>query len=228
MAGSISNIAESEHLVNILTSAAKVHYKLCALSRGTQRVVVMKDIPPASSQADLIDATPPRKLFPGEDRGAFEAFRLALLSELSPSTFYEEQMAENLIDVEWEAVRYRNLRVDLVTSEGRDSCAKAIESSVGEFSLWPSEASTAMAAKLFGPDGAKQKAAVKALEAAGTNVDEIVARAYAKEIGTLSHIERHLADIEPRRRRLFDDYERLKARRPQNILDAEIVDDDGN
>ncbi|SMX24705.1 hypothetical protein [Boseongicola aestuarii] len=188
----------------------------------------MKDIPPQSSQSDLIDATPSRKLFPGEDRGAFEAFRLALLSELSPSTFYEEQMAENLIDVEWEAFRYRNLRADLVTAKGRDRCAKAIESSVNTFGSRPSEESIATAATLFGPDGAKQKTAVKALEAAGTNLDEIVACAYAKELGTLSHIERHLADIEPRRRRLLDDLERLKARRSRDIPDAEIVDDNGD
>ena len=213
--------------MNTLTLAAKVHYKLCALSRGTQRVVAMKDIPPQSSQSDLIDATPPRKLFPGEDRGAFEAFRVALLSELSPSTFYEEQMVENLIDVEWEAVRYRNLRADLVTAEGRDSCAKAIESSVNPLSIKLSERSIAIAAELFEPDG-PGKEAVLVINGIGTNLDEIVARAYSNEIGTLGHIERHLSDIEPRRRRLFDDYERLKARRSRDIPDAEIVDDNGD
>ena len=228
MAGSISNIAEREHLVNILTSAAELHYKLCALSLGTQRVVAMKDIAPASSQADLIDATPPRKLFPGEDRGAYEAFRLVLLNELSPSTFYEEQMAENLADLEWEIVRYRNLRTTLVTAEARDASAKAIEKSVSLHSFKPSKQSIAIADELFKADGLGDEAATILRDSAGTNLDEIVARAYAKEIGTLSHIERHLADIEPRRRRLLDDYDRLKARRPQNIPEAEIVDDDGD
>ena len=227
MAGSTSNIALCEHLMYTLTLAAMLHYKLCALSRGTQRVVAMKDIPPQSSQSDLIDATPSRKLFPGEDRGAFEAFRLALLSEMSPSTFYEEQMAENLIDLEWEAVRYRNVRAALVTAGAREGSVQAIEESINSFGFGPTENSIAIATKLFEPNGLGKEVAA-AIEKAGINLDEIVARAYANEIGTLSHIERHLADIEPRRRRLLDDFERLKARRSRDIPDAEIVDDNGD
>ena len=188
----------------------------------------MKDTPDDPSQAAVISATPSRKLFPGEDRGAYEAFRLALLAELSPSTFYGQQLAENLVDLEWEAVRYRNMRTALVTAGARDGSAKVIEDSIIPFSAKPSKRSIAIAGELFKPDGLWDEAVTTSLESAGTNLDEIVARAYAKEIGTLSHIERHLADIEPRRRRLLDDYERLKARRSQNILDAEIVDDNGN
>ena len=187
----------------------------------------MSPISSVTSPSQLIAATPPRKLFPGEDRGDYEAFRLAVLAELAPSTFYEQQLAENLVDLEWEAVRYRNVRTALVTAGARDGSATVIEDSISPFSEKPSKRSIAIAGELFEPDG-PGKEAVSIINDIGTNLDEIVARAYAKEIGTLSHIERHLADIEPRRRRLLDDYDRLKARRSQNIPDAEIVDDNGN
>ena len=188
----------------------------------------MKDAPPATPDADLLDTIPSRKFLPGEDREAFEAFRMALLEELAPRRVYERQLAENLVELEWEAVRFRNLRVDLVTAETRDGCARQIQDSINDFSLDISDKSKVAASAAIGPHGPEKEAAMATLADSGTTLDEMVARAYAKEIGTLSHIDRHLAEIEPRRRRLLDDYERLKSKRDRDIPDAEIVDDHGD
>ena len=186
----------------------------------------MADANQSISKADLIDPTPRRKLFPGEDEDAYRAFRLALLSELAPESYYERQLAENLVDLEWEAVRYRNLRADLVKSETRDQGAQAFENLVSAFSWKPSEHSIAMANGLVVRDGPHSEAAMNALEDAGISFEEIVARAYAKQMPTLRHIEQYLGDIEPRRRRLLDDYNGLKSKRAQNISDAEILETD--
>lgn len=177
-------------------------------------------------EADLVDLVPPRKMLPGEDKGAYDALRDALLSDLAPATPYQRVLAENLVSLEWEAVRYRNLRDDLLIQRARDAAANVIDDPAGIIKFDISEDSKRAAISLFGPDGAEREASKKLLEKAGTNVGEVLAKAYTAEITSLDHFARHIAEIETRRRRLLDDYERLKSTRRPPIPDAEIIEND--
>ena len=169
---------------------------------------------------ELLGLVPPLRLLPDEDANSYEALREALLRDLSPSTPYEHVLAENLVTIEWEAVRYRKRRDDLLIASARDLAAFAVEDPIG---VSPSTEAKRQAVALFGSESRKRKKAAAKLEESGTNIDALLAEAYAKEIGALGYIDRHLADIETRRRRLRDDYDRLKAKRARPIPDAEIV-----
>ncbi len=169
---------------------------------------------------ELLGLIPPLRLLPDEDENSFEALREALLRDLSPSAPYEHVLAEDLVTIEWEAVRYRKRRDDLLVASARDLAATAVG---GPMTMFLSEEAKREAGALFGPESRKRKKATAKLEEAGTNVDALMAQAYAKEIGPLSHIDRHLADIEIRRRRLREDYDRLKVKRARPVPDAEIV-----
>jgi len=67
---------------------------------------------------------------------------------------------------------------------------------------------------------AKAAAALKKHE---ISLDEIFAKAYSHVADQLELHEKKLADLEIRRRRLRDDYERLKAARARPVEDAEII-----
>ena len=55
---------------------------------------------------ELEDLIPRPMLFPGEDSIAYEDLRDALLGDLAPGAPYERALAENLVTLEWEAIRH--------------------------------------------------------------------------------------------------------------------------
>ena len=178
-----------------------------------------------TSPADLIEVGSPTRLLPGEDEGAYDALRQALLADLAPSTPYQKILAENLVDLEWEATRYRDFRDNLLIVSARNTALQLIDGDEDSWEFEPSEEALHHAASIFGPDGKVKTASISVLEQAGTSVGELLAGAYASEAKTLDHLALHIAEIEARRRRLLDDYERLKARRAKSVPDAEILGD---
>lgn len=56
---------------------------------------------------DLLSSRPP---IAGEDPGSFDAFRLGILSSLTPLTPYECVVAESLVAIEWELLQRRRMR----------------------------------------------------------------------------------------------------------------------
>ena len=55
------------------------------------------------------------------------------------------------------------------------------------------------------------------------SLDEIFAKAYSRVANQLEQHEKKLADLETRRRRLREDYERLKSARARLVEDAEVI-----
>jgi len=72
-----------------------------------------------TSQPELLDFLPRMTMFPGEDENSFEDLRHALMLDLNPATPYEATIADNLVSLEWELIRHRKIRDDLVKIEYR-------------------------------------------------------------------------------------------------------------
>ena len=64
---------------------------------------------------------------------------------------------------------------------------------------------------------------MQALEVAQITPSEILAKAYKDLARPLELHERHIAEIEVRRRKLRDDYDRLKTSRALPVEEAEVV-----
>jgi hypothetical protein len=94
--------------------------------------------------SDLIQST---QLFPDEDQTTYDALREMLFSDLTSGTPYEHVIAQNLVDLEWEAMRHRRFRDQLILSEYRDAAAELVDKSdrPSGFSMGPSQADKALA-----------------------------------------------------------------------------------
>jgi hypothetical protein len=136
-----------------------------------------------------------------------------LFSDLTPGTPYEHVIAQNLVDLEWEAMRHRRFRDQLILSEYRDVAAELVDKSDSPlgFSMGPSQADKALALNSVSSDPEVRAAAEQQLTDRNISPSEILAESYQRRSKDLEPHDRKLAEIEVRRRRLREDYERLKA-----------------
>lgn len=180
---------------------------------------------PPPEIGELEDLIPRPMLFPGEDSIAYEDLRDALLGDLAPGAPYERALAENLVTLEWEAIRHRRMRDTLIKAKARDLAIAF--SATGEFQeLFRHEYDSEderLGFALVGADRNLVAEATAALQEHGISLEEIFAKAYSRVSNQLELHEKKLADLEIRRRRLRDDYERLKAARARPVEDAEII-----
>lgn len=173
--------------------------------------------------SDLIQTT---QLFPDENRTTYEALREMLFSDLTPGTPYEHVIAQNLVDLEWEAMRHRRFRDQLILSEYKNVAAELVDKSASPLgiSLGPSQADRELALNSVSSDPEVRAAAEQHLADRNISPSEILAKAYQIRSKDLEPHDRKLAEIEVRRRRLREDYERLKASTARPIEDAQILD----
>ena len=142
-----------------------------------------------------------------------------------PGTPYERILAEQLVTLEWEALRHRRLRDSLLMAEFRDQSMGVFkEGKVGRVSdFYRTQDIKDKAFDLVSGNKNKRTKAMQALEAAQIAPSEILAKAYKALASSLDLHERHIAEIEVRRRKLRDDYDRLKTTRALPVEEAELV-----
>jgi len=179
-------------------------------------------VPPPEIGA-LEDLIPRPMLFPGEDAVAYEDLRDALLVDLAPGAPYERALAENLVTLEWEAIRHRRMRDTLIKAKARDLAVGVFSTGVVRDAYHQTEKHEQLGSALVGADRKIAAKAAAALKKHDIGLDEIFAKAYSRVSNQLELHEKKLADLETRRRRLRDDYERLRAARARLVEDAEII-----
>ena len=187
-----------------------------------------KKLPKTSAKAahaEVLQHFLPTQLLPDEDPETHAALRDAILLDLMPGTPYERILAEQLVTLEWEALRHRRMRDSLLLAEYRDQSVGVFqEGKVGRIgSHRRNERANEMAFDLVSTNKDLRTEAMQALEDAQITPSEIVAKAYSALEKDLQPHERHIAAIEGRRRKLRGDFERLKAARARPIEEAELV-----
>lgn len=178
-----------------------------------------------TAHAEILEHFLPTQLLPDEDQQTFEAVRDAVLLDLIPGTPYERILAEQLVTLEWETLRHRRLRDSLLMAEFRDQSVGVFEGEeVGPFgSFFPSQDAKDMAFDLVSTNKNRRAKAMQALEVAQIMPSEILAKAYSARARDLEPHDRHIAEIEVRRRKLREDYGRLKTSRARPVEEAEVV-----
>jgi len=189
-----------------------------------------KKLPKTSAKAahaEVLQHFLPTQLLPDEDPETHAALRDAILLDLTPGTPYERILAEQLVTLEWEALRHRRLRDSLLMAEYRDQSVGVFqEGDVGRIGSYRrNERAKDMAFNLVSTDENRRTEAMQALEVAEIMPSEILAKAYKALARDLDLHERHIAEIEVRRRKLRDDYDRLKTTRALPVEEAELVVD---
>ncbi|MFC6639854.1 hypothetical protein ACFQDR_23010 [Sulfitobacter sediminilitoris] len=167
-----------------------------------------------------------RPVLPDESQDDYDALKAVLLAELKPRSPYAELLADQLVELEWDLRRHRRLRDALLRAEFRHQAAVALDQQSSDLfmSFGPNTAARELAVGLVGTDTAKQQAALTELEEVGASPAEIMAKAYQKLARDLEPHERHIAEIEIRRRRLREDFDRVNTSPVQPIEEAQLVE----
>ena len=187
-----------------------------------------KKLPKTSAKAahaEVLQHFLPTQLLPDEDPETHGALRDAILLDLVPATPYEHILAEQLVTLEWEALRHRRLRDSLLLAEYRDQSMGVFkEGEVGKIStIFRDKSANDMAFNLVSTNKDRRTEAMQALEVAQITPSEIVAKAYKALAKDLQPHERQIAEIEGRRRKLREDFDRLKTARARPFDEAELV-----
>ena len=176
--------------------------------------------------SDLLDLIPKLKPMPGEDQNAMADLRKALLLDLSPSAPYERALAEQLVTLEFEMDRHRRMRDALILSEIREKATKFLHDAGSE--SWspfkPSNAAKQFGSDLVSGDPARQSKALEKLGKLEIPADEVLAKAYETVARSVAIHEHHIAEAEQRRRKLRDDYDKLKASKAKPVEEAVLLD----
>lgn len=145
--------------------------------------------------------------------------------DLAPGTPYETALVENLVTLEWESIRHRNIRDQLILSKFRDLSMGALQyaeiKSIRGERIDQEVHEEARA--LMSPDPRQRAVGLSALEERHINPTELLAEAYTEVRHAIEVHEYKLSELEIRRRRLREDYDRLKAARAKPVEDAEVL-----
>jgi len=180
----------------------------------------------STSRPELLNFLPRMTLFPGEDENSFEDLHHALMLDLSPATPYETAIAENLIALEWELVRHRKIRDDIIQIEFRKVVTNVIATGTLGISLNKREADeTDTLVKAYYSGSPEHRAEMLGhFTTLGITEGQILAKAYDHSMDSIVEHERKIQGIENRRRKLLDDYNKMKASRAKPIEDAVVLE----
>lgn len=178
------------------------------------------------SAEELLRAICAPDVLPDENADSFDYLRQALFADLEPKTPYEQLLAEQMVALEWDAVRYRRLRDNLLKSEFRVFAEGVFAiGRIGPVELRFKDTSyKEKALALVGRDGDRREAALALLVETQITPAEIMAKAYQSMAKDLDVFERQIVETETRRRKMRDDYDRVRASRAKPVEEAEIIE----
>lgn len=164
----------------------------------------------------------------GEAIEDFEMLRSGYLQELRPRTPYLRSLAEDLVRYEWEMTRFRRLRDACVLKAYRTLALNVLaHGTIGPkpTAAEPDQSVVDWANELVSADPAKRKAAEQDFdEETKFSCSDILRRAIASN-PEFDTFEKRICDLELRRRRVREQFEKLSKQAPQMIEDAEIVEE---
>ena len=159
-----------------------------------------------------------------EDSMDFAGLHDALMRELSPATPYEQILAEDLARIQLEMERHHRLRDIMIRCKARDLAIGVFATGkIREVTQYDEEHRRSAIALIFGL-AEERSAAYAALIAERVTPSELMAEAYAHVASKIELHEKKIAELGNRRRRLREDYDRLKATRREPVEDAEVVE----
>ncbi len=166
---------------------------------------------PTSPSPISIFGPPP--LIDGEDEAAYNELLLQVSSAVGPSDFLEEILVRDVADLTWEILRWRRVKVHLISGRVLDLVKVRLAKSVKPKELdelvllWKMQEPSAI-------DRVK-----KCLAAMGETLEEVAGDALIHLIGPIDRIEEFTSKAEGRRNAMLREIDRHRAAPAQRLRD---------
>ena len=179
-----------------------------------------------AATARLLSLIPGISVLPDEDPLLLEDVRSAFLKEFAPGTPYERALVEDLVSLEWEIVRERRLRdLSIITKFRHVAMGTLSRRELSDSTVSVMGEHRAVARALTGPDPEARASAEAQLLEIGFARQELIAYAYSRLGKEMELHNRTLADLERRRDRLREQFDRLKGARLNSQAAAADIED---
>jgi hypothetical protein len=170
-------------------------------------------------------------LFPGEDAAAYDDLLARFRAAIKPKDVLEEMSLRDVVDLTWEILRMRRLRVRFLTCGMLEELSQILEplvedeSSGDEPSADEAEGDNELsAAKLAEEWAARDPRAIeevdKQLASKGLTLENVAAQALSAQIESFERIDRMIMNAEARRNAAWRELERHRTAPAQALRQA--------
>jgi hypothetical protein len=171
------------------------------------QVSAVVDRPSAVSDVvDRVVGIAPAPLLPGEGEADYVSLIARVVAVARPRDAIEEFLTRDVIDLTWEILRLRRMKVGLL----RASMGSGIESVMRSLGYNPVSAREIAAGWAAGEKSAKNEVA-RALRKAQLTMEDVMAKTLEGEIDSFERFDRMLASSEARRNNALREIDRHRA-----------------
>lgn len=154
---------------------------------------------------------------PDESDKELAELRQSLLEELAPRSAYAASIATDIAHAIWDIQRHRRIMAAAISSAVRDNADNILRTREQR----EREDGPSIGRRLLKWD----PEALEELEDKGLTLGDLTAAAFDSRSETVAYHESRISDLERRRDRLFESFNRVQdLRKPSDIEDAEEVD----
>ncbi len=147
---------------------------------------------------DRVIAISPAPLLPGEAAADYVGVAERIVAVAQPTDAIEEFLTRDVIDLTWEILRLRRLKVGLLRASMGDGVRKVIQRITSDERM-DIFATQNLAANWAGGDKSAQKEVASALQKAQLTMQDVIGETLAIKIDYFERIDRMLASSEARR-----------------------------
>jgi hypothetical protein len=162
---------------------------------------------PDGGVLNRVVAIAPTPVLPGENQSLYGQMARRIVKEAKPKDSIEELLIRDVIDLAWEVLRLRRLKVGIL----RASMAigvKIVLDELGHSPLLEFDRNQKLGQRWAAGDKSVRTEVSAALNRAGLTIDDVTAKTAEEKIDTLERLDRMLASAEARRNNALHEIDR--------------------
>jgi hypothetical protein len=156
----------------------------------------------------------PPALITGEDPAAYEDLRARISAAVKPADFLEEIWVRDVVDLTWDTLRMRRLKVVMLTSTVSDRLKDLLTPMVGR------DEAAKLSKEWSGRDRSALKQVDKHLATMGLTLDAPVSQILARNIDQFERVDRMIMNAEARRNAALREVDRHRSSLAQALRRA--------
>jgi hypothetical protein len=219
-------LAEMQPVLLLFYRSLEIQENRMQNVRPTDIASAANHLSPTGGAIDSVIAIAPAPLLPGEEKADYAEVALRIVKAAPPRDPIEEFLVRDVVDLTWEILRLRRIKVGLLKAS-LDAGVRGVLGSVG----YPHLQTGALSHEWAAGDKNARREVDNVLTKAGLTVEEVTAKTMESKLDSFERLDRMLASAEARRNNALREIDRHRdalgggvRRSIEEIEDAEFRD----